>query len=85
MAFATVSERLSLRNGPAACDFTVQIITQADREIEIAADDIEHALNLQASWMDRHNAKECEIFRILPDGEINPTIGRVTASEWAAR
>lgn len=76
MAFASSSDRRSLREIQ-ACDFSVQLITRRGVEIELAADNIDHALDLQHAWITRHDAKVAEIFRILPDGTLNPTIGSV--------
>ena len=83
--FASVEDRLTLRSGATACDFTVQIVTKDGNEIEIAADDSDHALTICTHWMEVFKAERCEIFRILYDGSINPTIGPVTKEAWRSK
>lgn len=56
-----------------ACPFVVRF-EKAGRQSELVADDIDHALELQASWIDK-GANYVEIFRVLHDGSLNPTIG----------
>lgn len=71
--FATPAERLSLRTQDFTLDFVVQF-KKAGRQSELVADDIDHALVLQRSWIDK-GADYVEIFRVLADGTLNPTIG----------
>jgi hypothetical protein len=59
---------------------TVQIVTSKGVEIELAADDSDHALNIQGDWLKR-DAKQCEIFRVNADGTLKPTIGAVYGDE----
>lgn len=56
-----------------ACPFVVRF-EKAGRQSELVADDIDHALELQASWI-ANGANYVEIFRVLHDGSLNPTIG----------
>ena len=70
---ATPAERMSLRTQDFTLDFVVQF-EKAGRQSELTADDIDHALALQASWIDK-GADYVEIFRVLHDGTLNPTIG----------
>jgi len=72
--FATASERRALANSHDRVNFVVRI-RKGERESEIVADDIDHALELSGAWIGTHNADYVEIFRVLPDGELNPTIG----------
>lgn len=71
--FATPQERMSLRTQDFALDFVVQF-EKTGRQSELVADDIDHALTLQRSWIDK-GADYVEIFRVLHDGTLNPTIG----------
>lgn len=77
MAYASVSDRLALIGnstlGLQNCPFVVRF-EKAGRQSELVADDIDHALTLQAHWIER-GSDYVEIFRVLPNGEINPTIG----------
>lgn len=74
MAFATDQERKELKE---ANDFGLDFVVRfrkAGRESELCADDIEHALNIQGHWINS-GASYVEIFRVLDDGSLNPTIG----------
>lgn len=76
MAYATDAERKALKESSIAfdaCAFVVRFKLN-DRESELVADDIDHALNIQKSWIDK-DAEYVEIFRVLHDGSLNPTIG----------
>lgn len=76
MAFASVSERLDLINSNPA--FGLQYVVRVEkngRQSELCADDIDHALELQGSWINNHQADYVEIFRVAPDGNLKPTIG----------
>lgn len=80
MAYATDSERLTLKNSNMSfdgCAFVVRF-EKNGRESELVADDIDHALNLNKSWIDK-GAAYVEIFRVLHDGSLNPTIGAYRA------
>lgn len=82
MAYATNEERKELKDSSIAfdaCPFTVRFELNG-RESELAADDIDHALNIQKSWIDK-GADYVEIFRVLHDGSINPTIGAYRKGE----
>lgn len=74
--FASAADRIALRASQALfdpCPFVVQF-EKAGRQSELAADDVDHALTLQRSWIDK-GADYVEIFRVLHDGTLNPTIG----------
>lgn len=77
MAFATNKERFdmivnSTFDNP--CPFVVRFENEG-RESELIADDIDHTLNIQKSWIDK-GANYVEIFRVFEyDGSLNPTIG----------
>ena len=74
MAYANDAERLALIE---ANDFGLDFIVRFSkngRESELAADDIDHALTLQKQWIDA-GSEYVEIFRVLRDGSLNPTIG----------
>ena len=90
MAFATDAERLELRNSNLAfgLDFVLRV-RKNGRESEFSADDIDHALDLQGVWINDHKADYVEIFRVLNDGSLNPTIGPyykagISGSEYGA-
>lgn len=86
MTYATVEERKALKNSSLAfdqCPFVVRF-EKAGRQSELVADDIEHALNLQKSWIDK-DADYVEIFRVLHNGELNPTIGPYQKVDWIKR
>lgn len=71
--FATPADRAALRT----LDFSLEYVVQFRKngcESELVADDIDHALDLQKSWIDK-GADYVEIFRVLHDGTLNPTIG----------
>lgn len=73
--FASPSDRLALRNSQLSfgLDFVVQF-EKNGRQSELCADDIDHALTLQKQWIDA-GSDYVEIFRVLHDGTLNPTIG----------
>lgn len=77
MSYATDAERKQLIESSIAfnaCSFVVRF-KKRERESELIADDIEHALTLQKHWIDR-GAEYVEIFRVFEhDGKLNPTIG----------
>ncbi len=82
MAYATNEERKALKNSQSsfdACPFVVRFSLNG-RESELAVDDVDHALNVQKSWIDK-GADYVEIFRVLWDGSINPTIGAYRKGE----
>jgi hypothetical protein len=56
-----------------ACPFVVRF-EKAGRQSELVADDIEHALELSAQWINA-GANYVEVFRVLQDGSLNATIG----------
>lgn len=72
--FATNEERFALRSDNAfGLDFVVRF-SKAGRDSEIACDDLDHALAVSAQWIDR-GAAYVEIFRVMEDGSLKPTIG----------
>ena len=71
--FASASDRIALRTADFGVDF-VGRFEKTGRRSELCADDIEPALDLQKSWIDK-GANYVEIFRVLHDGTLNPTIG----------
>ena len=77
MAFATNKERFDMIVNSTfgnPCPFVVRF-EKDGRESELIADDIDHALNIQKSWIDK-GANYVEIFRVFEyDGSLNPTIG----------
>lgn len=76
MAYATNEDRKALKESNIAfdqCAFVVRF-KKGERESELIADDIDHALTLQKQWIDS-GANYVEIFRVLYDGSLNPTIG----------
>lgn len=79
--FASPSDRLALRDSQPSfgLDFVVQFV-KGGRESELVADDIEHALYIQSSWIEK-GAEYVEIFRVLHDGTLNPTIGAYRKEE----
>jgi len=76
MAYATNEERKALKNSNLAFDACAFVVRFAHngRENEVVADDVDHALDIQKSWIDK-TAVYVEIFRVLDDGSLNPTIG----------
>ena len=76
MAYASPAERLALRASTRdfPLDFVVQI-RKNGRESELICDDVDHAMELSEAWADRHGADYVEIFRVLADGTLNPTLG----------
>lgn len=74
--FASVSDRLALRNSNIAfdaCPFVVRF-EKNGRQSEITADDVDHALTLNKQWIDA-DANYVEIFRVLSDGTLKATLG----------
>lgn len=71
--FASASDRVALRTQDFTLDYVVQF-EKNGRKSELCADSIDHALELQKSWIDK-GANYVEIFRVLHDGTLNPTIG----------
>lgn len=77
MAYATDQDRKALIENSVAfnmCPFVVRF-EKNERQSELVADDIDHALTLQKQWID-NGADYVEIFRVFEyDGKLNPTIG----------
>lgn len=71
--FASSSDRLSLRAQGHKLPFVVRF-EKNGRESELACDNLSHALAVNAQWVES-GAQYVEIFRVLADGELNPTIG----------
>jgi len=80
MAFATSAQRLLLIKGCAQpLEFSVQIEARNGVELELSADDVDHALAMSGDWL-RRGARWVEVFRVDPQtGDLIPTIGRVSA------
>lgn len=76
MAFASPSDRLALAaQGDFPSLLTVQITARDGREVELAADDVDHALAIAGEWLGR-GALRTEVFRVSErDGSLIPTIG----------
>lgn len=76
MAFASSLDRLALANqGDFPSLLAVQIVTRDGREIELAADDVDHALSMSGDWLKR-GARSVEVFRVnREDGSLIPTLG----------
>lgn len=77
MSYATDADRKALIEtsiGFDMCPFVVRF-EKGERQSELVADNIEHALTLQKQWIDA-GASYVEIFRVFEyDGKLNPTIG----------
>ena len=74
--FASVSDRKALLDSNTsfnACAFVVRF-EKNGRQSELVADDVDHALALSGEWI-KNGANYVEIFRVLSDGTLNPTIG----------
>ena len=73
--FASNADRIALRNSQMTfgLDFVVQF-SKAGRESEIACDDFDHALAVNAQWIEA-GAEYVELFRVLDDGSLKATIG----------
>lgn len=77
--FASAKERRQYNefNPAFPLEYVVQF-RKGERESEIICDDIDHALRVQKAWID-NGASYVEIFRVLFDGTLNPTIGAYNA------
>lgn len=75
MAFASAADRLALQTADFRLEFTVQILARNGSEVELAADDVDHALAICRDWLNR-GAEWAEIFRVNDDGSLRPTVGR---------
>ena len=71
--FATNTNRLALMTKDFPLEFVVRF-EKNGRQSEIACDDLDHALEVNKQWID-NGATYVEIFRVLFDGSLNPTIG----------
>lgn len=74
--FASASDRLALRASNSSfdpCPFVVRF-EKNGRQSELACDSVDHALEVNKQWIDA-GAEYVEIFRVLHDGELNPTLG----------
>ena len=71
--FASPADRVALRTQDFSLEYVVQF-TKNGRDSELTADDIDHALSIQKQWIDA-GASYVEIFRVLHDGTLNPSIG----------
>jgi len=72
--FATNEERFALRNdNDFGLDFVVRF-TKLGRDSEIACDDFDHAMEVNAQWI-KSGAEYVEVFRVLDDGSLKSTIG----------
>lgn len=72
--FASNAERLALRNTSQPKLTFVVRFTKNGRDSELAAESIGHALAINGQWI-KAGAEYVEIFRVLKDGSLNPTIG----------
>lgn len=79
MAYASPADRLKVRADRKAdrlkYEFTI-LIEKGERQSELVCDSLTHALTLASTWFNTHGAEYVEIFRVLDDGTLNPTIGR---------
>lgn len=74
--FASNEDRVALRAGNVsfdACPFVVRF-TKNGRDSEIACDDLDHALAVNAQWI-ASGAEYVELFRVLEDGSLKATLG----------
>lgn len=72
--FASNADRLAaLTTSQPKLQFVVRF-TKNGRDSELAAESIGHALAINAQWIES-GAEYVEIFRVLKDGSLNPTIG----------
>tara|TARA_Y100001973_G_C5013462_1_gene239520 strand:- start:270 stop:506 length:237 start_codon:yes stop_codon:yes gene_type:complete len=71
MPFASHEQRRRCKE-ETGIPYTVQVVTREGREFELAADDMGHAVDLRATWLQNHGALSAEIFRVLHDGSLNP-------------
>ena len=72
--FASNADRIALRNAnDFGLDFVVQF-TKNGRESEIACDDLDHALAVNAQWI-ALGADSVELFRVNEDGSLKATMG----------
>tara|TARA_R110000787_G_scaffold193035_8_gene304613 strand:+ start:568 stop:813 length:246 start_codon:yes stop_codon:yes gene_type:complete len=81
MFFSTPSfsaQRVTRQEGRKKSDRFVVQFDKSGRVSELDADGIGHALTLQKQWIDS-GADYVEIFRVLFDGSLNPTIGAYNA------
>lgn len=74
--FASNEDRIALRASSVAfdaCPFVVRF-TKNGRDSEIACDDIDHALAVNAQWI-ASGAEYVELFRVMEDGSLKATLG----------
>lgn len=74
--FASTQDRIALRASNAsfdACPFVVRF-TKNGRNSEIACDDLDHALTVNAQWI-ASGAEYVELFRVNDDGTLKATLG----------
>jgi len=71
--FASASDRLAVRASGVKVPFVVRFVKNG-RESELAAESVGHALALNAQWIEA-GSEYVEIFRVMLDGSLNPTIG----------
>lgn len=74
--FASIEDRIALRASNAsfdACPFVVRF-TKNGRDSELACDDLDHALAVNAQWI-TNGAEYVELFRVLDDGSLKATLG----------
>lgn len=91
MVYATNEDRKALKESNIAfdaCPFVVRF-EKAGRQSELVVDDIDHALDVNKQWIDA-GASYVEIFHVLHDGTLNPTIGAYRANipvgdEWQTK
>lgn len=79
--FASNADRVALRNAnDFGLDFVVRF-TKNERSSEIACDDLDHALAVNAQWI-ASGAEYVELLRVIDDGSIKATLG-ATVREMA--
>ena len=74
--FASAADRIALRASQTSfdpCPFVVRF-TKNGRDSEIACDDLDHALAVNAQWI-AGGADYVELFRVLDDGSLKATLG----------
>lgn len=82
MAFLTDQERYELLNSSMKDYLSVYTVQfrKNGRESELVCDDLDHALDVANEWTN-NNSEYVEIFRVLFDGSLNPTIGNMVEKE----
>lgn len=83
-SFSSTDRATRFNNQPKAKRFVVQISTpRFPGGQELDAHSLTQALELSGNWIKKHGADYVEIFRVLHDGTLNPTIGAWRADDDA--